>query len=395
MAHQWRPVLTKKLLLVAAIALIAATTPARDARAAGSAFTTIDAPNSTNTYVMANNASGDVVGYYTDANKVYHGFLLRGGAFTTLDFPGADVAWTQANTINDAGDVAGNYALKSPAPAGNVHGFLRTKAGEWSTQDYPEGTHIMAGGAYGVLADGTVVGCYHDGSPITAMFGYAKGPGGATSFNYPPGAPFAMHYGVTPDGKTVVGAYLLGKNQPDNWHGYVFDSGNVVSFDVPGKAGTQALGISPGRSVVGVYKVLVGTTWGAHGFVADTRGSLDPTGWSFALVDVPESTQTIVRSLNARGEMAGYYIDAGGAIHGFLATAATTTTPGSNAGLPASPVSASPAPLPPSTGAGLALSGSSAGNNLLLASLASSSLAALAFVACTLQLRRKGRSSSR
>ncbi len=338
-------------LAVATMAIMAATTPLLGAQAAGSdqpyAFKTIDATNGASTWVMANNASGEIVGYYSDANKVFHGFLLRAGAFTTLDFPGNDVAWTQVAAINDAGDTAGIYSLKSPAPAGNVHGFLRTSAGEWSTQDYPEGTHLMAGGAYGILADGTVVGCFHDGNPPTAMFGYAKGPGGATSFNYPPDAPFAMHYGVTPDGKTVVGGYLLGKNQPDNWHGYVFDSGNVVSFDVPGKAGTQAMGISPGRSVVGVYKVLAGTTWFAHGFVANTRGSLDPTGWSFAMVDVPGAAQTIVRSLNANGELAGYYVDAGGATHGFLATAGADSAPA------ATPPPAAPAP--PNTGTGRAV----------------------------------------
>ncbi len=93
-------------MAVAAIAVMGAITPSLGVRAAGSdvayAFRTIDAPNGTNTYVMANNASGDVVGYYTDASKVYHGFLLRGGAFTTLDFPGGDVAWTQVEAINDA-----------------------------------------------------------------------------------------------------------------------------------------------------------------------------------------------------------------------------------------------------------------------------------------------------
>jgi len=297
---------------------------------------------------MANNASGDIVGYYTDANKVYHGFLLHGGALTTLDYPGSDVAWTQVEAINDAGDVAGIYSLKSPAPAGNVHGFLRTAAGDWSNVDYPEGTHIMAGGAYGILADGTVVGCYHDGtaSAVTAMFGYAKGPKGATSFNYPPGAPWAMHYSATPDGKTLVGGYLAGANQPDNWHGYALDGGRVISFDVPGKLSTLALGVgpSPEMPIVGTYKVPVDKAWNQHGFVAETRGGLNPATWKFTMVDVPDATQTIVRGINAGGDLVGSYVDASGVTHGFLAKAAAP----SGAGTPVSP-----APLPPNTGNGL------------------------------------------
>jgi hypothetical protein len=389
MFHQWRSTFTKKLLLGAAIALIGTLTPSVAVRAAGNdvryAFQTINAPSAGNTVAMANNASGDVVGYFTDANKVYHGFLLRGGAFTTLDYPGADVAWSQAGAINDAGDIAGSYSLKTPAPAGNVHGFLRTAAGQWSNVDYPEGTHLMQGGAYGILADGTVLGCYHDGNPATAMFGYTKGPKGVTTQSYPQATPFSMHYSATPDGKTTVGAYLSGANQLDNWHGYLVEGGKVVSFDVPGKVGTQALGISPGRTVVGVYRLGAGTAWTGHGFVAETNGSSDPASWSFSLVDVPDAVQTVPRALNAKGELVGYYYDAAGVVHGFVATAAPAPTPSN----PAAPVSGSPAPLPPSTGTGLAEGGGSAGDAFFLASLASSALAALAFMAFAIQLHRK------
>jgi hypothetical protein len=339
----------RKLLVLAVVvtvlmAAIPASLPVRAASGGGSyVFTTLDFPKASKTWAMANNADGDIVGYYLDTQ--YHGFLLRRGTLTTLDYPGADTAWTQANAINAAGDIAGSYSLKS-GPAGNVHGFLLAKSGQWSTVDYPEGTHIMQGGAYGILADGTVVGCYHDGTATaaTAMHGYMTGPKGTAGFDYPAGAPFAMHYSATPDGKTIVGAYLSGANTPDNWHGYMLSAGQVISVDVPGKQGTQALGIGPAGEVVGVYKVQVGTAWNAHGFVADTRGSASPTNWSFTAVDVPGATQTIVRSINVGGDLAGYYVDASGAVHGFL------TRPGTQ---PAVPLSGSPAPLPPSTGTGI------------------------------------------
>lgn len=327
-------------LVVAVATLMAAITPSPGARAAESyVFKTIDVPNSASTTVMANNAAGDIVGYYSDANKVVHGFLLRGGAFTTLDYPGTDVAWTNVNAINDAGDVAGTYSLKSPAPAGNVHGFLRTRTGEWSTQDYPEGTYIMQGGAFAILADGTVVGCVHEGAPITAMFGYTNGSTGAEFFSYPAGAPFAMHYGATPDGKTLVGGYRSGGTGPDSWHGYLLNSGKVTTVDVPGKTGTQLMGITAGKAVAGLYRVQVGTAWHARGFVALTSGSLDPASWNFVMVDVPNAVQTVVRNMNAPGEVVGYYYDAGGVAHGFLATAAPAA--------PAPPAAAPPASQAP------------------------------------------------
>ncbi len=364
-----------------ATALVAAITPSLGAKAVSGersyVFTTIDVPGASKTWAMDRNASGDIVGYYMGTQ--FHGFLLHAGTFTTLDYPGADVAWTQANTINAAGDIAGTYSLKSPAEAGNVHGFLLTKAGKWSTVDYPQGTHIMAGGPYGIAADGTIVGCFHDGTAtaITAMHGYLSGPKGATGSDYPAAAPYSMHYGVTPDGKTIVGAYLEGTNTPDHWHGYFLKDGKVTPFDLPGKAGTQALGIGPTGNVVGVYRVLVDKTWNAHGYVAETGGSLNPADWSISLVDVPGATQTAVRGIDAAGNLVGYYFDASGVTHGFTASIA----PPAAAPAAPPPAATAPAPLPPSTGTGLEPSRWAPGGGLLAAGTALVVLAFAGFVA--------------
>ena len=53
------------------------------------------------------NSEGDIVGAFTDAVGLQHGFLLREGRFTTIDFPGA-VA-TNANGISSSGRIVGNY----------------------------------------------------------------------------------------------------------------------------------------------------------------------------------------------------------------------------------------------------------------------------------------------
>src|SRR5689334_20912627 len=65
-------------------------------------------------------STGDIVGVYTDAVGVQHGFLLSRGQFTTIDFPGALA--TVARGISPTGAIVGQYTapvnsapLSSPA----------------------------------------------------------------------------------------------------------------------------------------------------------------------------------------------------------------------------------------------------------------------------------------
>ncbi len=68
------------------------------------------------------NASGSVVGFYRDASKNSHGFLLRDGEITSFDadFPG--VKQTLAYGINPAGDIVGYYQ-----DATGSHAFVLTR----------------------------------------------------------------------------------------------------------------------------------------------------------------------------------------------------------------------------------------------------------------------------
>jgi hypothetical protein len=79
------------------------------------------------TTVQANNDLGDIVGYYTDANIVPHGFLRHAdGKFISFGAPGAGLGagfdqGTVAYSINDLGVIAGEF--QDP---GNVfHAFVR------------------------------------------------------------------------------------------------------------------------------------------------------------------------------------------------------------------------------------------------------------------------------
>jgi probable HAF family extracellular repeat protein len=89
--------------------------------AAQGTFTTIDVPGATGTNVTGINPRGDIVGQYTDADGVEHGFLLSGGEFTMIDVPSA--MSTSAIGINPEGDIVGAYT----SPDGRSHGFLLRK----------------------------------------------------------------------------------------------------------------------------------------------------------------------------------------------------------------------------------------------------------------------------
>ena len=82
-------------------------------------FTTIDVPDATYTEANGINPAGEIVGLYSDASDVGHGYLFNKGKFTTIDVPGA--VFTVALGINNPGQIVGLYFDSSGG-----HGFLAT-----------------------------------------------------------------------------------------------------------------------------------------------------------------------------------------------------------------------------------------------------------------------------
>jgi probable HAF family extracellular repeat protein len=74
-------------------------------------FTSFDYPGSVNpvsagaTYPFAINDSGEITGYYVDANGQTHGFTNTNGTLMSFDYPG--VNFTQAQGINNKGEIVG------------------------------------------------------------------------------------------------------------------------------------------------------------------------------------------------------------------------------------------------------------------------------------------------
>src|SRR5262249_11051263 len=107
-------------------------------------YTTLDGPSVANTRASGINASGQIVGYYSDATG-QHGFLYDQGSYITLDAPGSNgIPGTQAYGINASGQIVGSYV----DAAGNGHGFLYDQ-GRYTTLDF---------GASGINNAGQIVG---------------------------------------------------------------------------------------------------------------------------------------------------------------------------------------------------------------------------------------------
>jgi Laminin G domain len=82
-------------------------------------FTTIADPLGTHgTFAQGLNDFGQIVGSYTDAHGVQHGYVDSGGTFITIDDP-LGINGTAINGINNSGQVVGYYVDSS----GATHGF--------------------------------------------------------------------------------------------------------------------------------------------------------------------------------------------------------------------------------------------------------------------------------
>lgn len=102
------------------------------------------------------NNSGEVCGFFIDANSVNHGWLLNAGVFLQLDFPNS--TFTQALGLNNQGQVVGAWMDQG----GLTHGFLYTVSnGQYTSLDDPQGVGT------------TIVNGINDSSAIVGFYGTA------------------------------------------------------------------------------------------------------------------------------------------------------------------------------------------------------------------------------
>jgi len=103
---------------------------------------------------MGMNDQGQICGQYQDLQGNIHGFIKSGSNYTTVDVPGADQTWCIA--MNNHGDVVGVYYVFDPNNF-QEHGYILHKS-QFLTFPTPG-----LGALTGINDQGVVAGCYTDG----------------------------------------------------------------------------------------------------------------------------------------------------------------------------------------------------------------------------------------
>jgi len=108
------------------------------------------------------------------------------------------------------------------------------------------------------------------------------------------------------DSGEVVGFYQY--DTAGDFSAFTDIGGSITSFQFPGSASTQALGVNNLGDIVGDY-ILGGVM---HGFVEDPGmfATLDPTG----------STATTINGINDVGTVVGFYVNGAGSTIGTIGT---------------------------------------------------------------------------
>ncbi len=336
--------------------------PAPPPHSASGHFVEINAPGAGTTIALGTtvqdiNSSGEIAGFFTDANRVKHGFhRYAGGAMTVFDAPGAGTGvlqGTDAEGINGSGTIVGTVIDSHNA----LHGYVRASDGTFTVFDVPGAQRTEA---LAINDSGMVTGDYSDAA---GTHGFVRaGDGSLTTFDGPvvPPTAFGNAYPVSINAAgTVVGS--------DVDRGFLRSpNGTIVTFDASGAGDgiTAATDINDNGLIVGSVQVPyycdITCTYISSSFVGqanafsmfnppvayssstakrvNSQGAIageyidgnqvahgyirNPDG-SFVIVDEPNAAQTVTKGthlsdLNAGGAAVGYYFDATGARHGFL-----------------------------------------------------------------------------
>jgi hypothetical protein len=240
----------------------------------------------------------------------------HGYQFTNLDgpTPGTNAATgTNLNGISNGGTAVG-FTIDNQ---GGFHNFTTTPLSRKKTANVLSINGSTTAMAFGVNASGTVVGTDGNGNAFTLN------RRGVLNTFIPNGGKSATAFGIN-DQATIVGQFVNATATATP--GFVLGKRTSITINAPSGPNTvNAQGINHKGLVVGFY---VGTDGQDHGFVVDTRGVKNGTLTGTAIADptipnVPgEPGATFVFSqilgINDQGIAVGYYGDSTTSQHGFI-----------------------------------------------------------------------------
>lgn len=274
-------------------------------------------------------------------------------SFTTVDDPGSN-NFNEATSINQLGDLAGNYGSGSRSQPS--HGWITEPPyAKFRQVDYPGAVntdlmsmttdHLRAGyfvdntkehNTWGFVQNHGIFTLYKDfktpkepgfvdellcinGSDIAVGF-YEDTSGNDHPFELivdankytplrPPGAQSAQATVVNLRGD-IAGSETTTSGKVESW---LLRGGVYTTLAYPGATSTQAFGLDFEEQIVGAYTDSRNVT---HGFILS-----NPTGAKYwQSVDDPGAAgTTVITSINAPHSIAGWYVDSRGNRHGFTA----------------------------------------------------------------------------
>jgi probable HAF family extracellular repeat protein len=272
---------------------------------ASAQFRTADVPGATGTLANVVNNRGTLLGTWFDSQGAEFGFIEPpGGQPSTFNYPGT-TGVTVSSGLNDIGTAVGAFVDSN----GAFHGWVRSADGNFTELDDPSGG-APGTGLEGINDRGVIVGFFHDASGAAHGFVYDRGT--FTTLDFPGGSktvPTAVN-----DSGAIVGSYT---DASGVIHGFLYQRGTFTTIDAPGAGtapgqGTMPTGISSNGVIVG--------------FLANDSGPM--FGWllsegRFSSLNDPNAPpgETLPAGVSSNGRyVAGGYIDASGALHGFVAT---------------------------------------------------------------------------
>jgi uncharacterized membrane protein len=188
--------------------------------------------------------------------------------------------------------MSGSALGDAPCPPGTVHGFVRQPGGRITTIDLPRFANTAV---TDINNRGQLVGQNAEFAAEQAL-GFLRDPNGRVTIIDLPGQATVQEFLALNDRGQVVGQwddqYDTDANEPGSRHGFVWDRGRLIRFDVPGSRSTGALGINNAGQISGSYDDAAG---GHHGFLLQ-RGR-------YTRIDAPGRIVTDAWSINDRSEV--------------------------------------------------------------------------------------------
>jgi probable HAF family extracellular repeat protein len=168
--------------------------------------TILDFPGANLTEAIGVNDDGQVVGDYTDANGIFHGFFWDAGQFLTIDVPFPEARLTAASGINNVGQIVGFYFDNNVTelfPNGHAHGFLFDN-GIFTRIDFPDAVATFPGD---LNDEGQIVGTFAaDADSIGRSF--VLDAGTFTTFDAPFSGVVATQVSGINNRGQIVGRYI-------------------------------------------------------------------------------------------------------------------------------------------------------------------------------------------